>query len=139
MRIPGSLSLSLSLSLLHWRREREERSEGVGPGWVQPPRLSFPTTRDTIWVPCRMCTVRTAGWMCTLRTPAGWRPRHPAGVPRVHIEPTASVYPTHPSSHALSYREPTFIFIFPGLIGDITDRQGTRMRSGTAAPVDQFR
>ena len=34
-RIPGSLSLSLSLSLLHWRREREERSEGVGP-WLGP-------------------------------------------------------------------------------------------------------
>src|SRR5258706_11517211 len=118
MRIPGSLSLSLSL--LHWRREREERSEGVGPGWVQPPRLSFPTTRDTIWVPCRMCTVRTA-------------------VRRVHIEPTASVPATHPSSHTPSYREPTFIFIFPGLIGDIADRQGTRMRSGTTAPVDQFR
>src|SRR5258706_13493276 len=106
MRIPGSLSLSLSLSLLHWRREQEERSEGVGPGWVQPPRLSFPTTRDTIWV---------------------------------HIEPTVSVPATHSSSHALSYREPTFIFIFLGLIGDIADRQGTRMRSGTAAPVDQFR
>src|SRR5258706_11608758 len=132
MRIPGSLSLSLSLSLLHWRREREERSEGVGPGWVQPPRLSFPTTRDTIWVPCRMCTVRTAGWMCTLRTPAGWRGRHPAGVRRVHIhpaavrrvhiEPTASVPATHPSSHAPSYRGPTIIFIFPGLIGAIAAR-----------------
>ena len=38
LRIPGSLSLSLSLSLLHWRREREERSGGVGP-------RSGPTTR----------------------------------------------------------------------------------------------
>ena len=35
MRIPGSLSLSLSLSLLHWRREQEERSGGVGP-WSGP-------------------------------------------------------------------------------------------------------
>jgi len=41
LRIPGSLSLSLSLSLLHWRREQEERSGGVGP-W------SGPTTRATI-------------------------------------------------------------------------------------------
>src|SRR5258706_10854520 len=119
MRIPGSLSLSLSLSLLHWRREREERSEGVGPGWVQPPRLSFPTTRDTIWVPCRMCTVRTAGGMCTLRTPAPCRGRHPAGVPRVHIhpapvrrghiEPTSSVLTSPPPTHAPVYPEPNFI------------------------------
>jgi len=32
-------SLSLSLSLLHWRRELEERSGGVGPGQVQPPNF----------------------------------------------------------------------------------------------------
>ena len=43
-----SLSLSLSLSLLRWRREWEERLEGVGPGWVQPPRLSSPATQATI-------------------------------------------------------------------------------------------
>src|SRR5258706_152429 len=35
MSIPGSVRLSLSLAVLHWRREREERSEGVGP-WSGP-------------------------------------------------------------------------------------------------------
>src|SRR5258706_12741108 len=89
MRIPGSLSLSLSLCLLHWRREREERSEGVGPGWVQPPRLSFPTTRDTIWVPCRMCTVRTAGYTSNrLRRsppPTHHRTRRPTGNQRLFL------------------------------------------------------
>jgi len=33
--------LSLSLSLLHWKREQEERSGGVGPNWAQPPDCRF--------------------------------------------------------------------------------------------------
>jgi len=39
------LGLSLSLSLLHWRRELEERSGGVGPSRVQPPNFHIWSTR----------------------------------------------------------------------------------------------
>ena len=35
LHIPGAHSLSHSLSLLHWKREQEERSGGVGP-WSGP-------------------------------------------------------------------------------------------------------
>ena len=43
-----SLSLSLSLSLLHWKREQEERSGGVGP-WLGP----------TTWLPFSANMFRT--------------------------------------------------------------------------------
>ena len=77
MRIPGSLSLSLSLSLLHWRREREERSEGVGP-WSGPTTPAVCSNHPGYpVVPVR-------------RVPYGRRPggvSHPAGARRVHVEP----------------------------------------------------
>src|SRR5258706_5609098 len=98
MRIPGSLSLSL----LHWRREQEERSEGVGPGWVQPPWPSFPTTWDTIWVPCWMCTLHTAGWICTWWMPAEWQPRHR----------TDCVGPRHPPIIAHAVLQGTNIYFY---------------------------
>jgi len=47
--IPGALSLSLSLSLLHWKREREERSGGVGLRSGPTTQFPFSVNASPIW------------------------------------------------------------------------------------------